>query len=84
MHDAPNEPNAVQKIVQRAGGAILIASSIEAETGDRFTAGAVYKWAKIGIPDRYWPLLIRLADASADELMAANVEVRTVDAGAAA
>lgn len=75
MSDAPTIP----EIVKRAGGAV----TIEAESLGELTAGAVYKWTKIGIPDRHWPLIMRLSRATADELLAANIAART-PAGAAA
>lgn len=63
----------IPEIIDRAGGAITIAK--ESDSG--ISADAVYKWPKIGIPDRHWPLVMRLSGVSADEMLAANVEARS-------
>lgn len=62
----------IAEIIKDAGGATAIA---EASAG-KVTAEAVYKWPKIGIPDRHWPLVLPLASASADEMLAANLAAR--------
>jgi len=63
----------VSDIIQSAGGPAAIANA----SGGRITIDAVYKWAKIGIPDRHWPVVMPLAEASADEMLAANVLARS-------
>lgn len=63
----------VADIIKRAGGAPAIETASDGEV----KAGAVYKWPKIGVPDRHWPLLMRLSGASADELLTANIAART-------
>jgi len=69
----------VQQIIEKAGGASAIA---EASKG-KITTEAVYKWPKIGIPDRHWPIVLPLAGATADEMMAANIAARSAQASAA-
>jgi hypothetical protein len=66
-------PRTVKQILEAAGGAAKIA---EASAGS-ISAEAVWKWPKIGIPDRHWPLIMGLTEVSADELLAANVAART-------
>lgn len=63
----------IRQIIKKAGGAVAIASQPDA---DSISVEAVYKWPKIGIPDRHWPLVMRLSGATADELLAANVAAR--------
>lgn len=72
-------PLTIAVIIKRAGGAVAIAS----ETKGELSADAVYKWPKIGIPDRHWPLVMRLSGASADEMLAANVAARSPEAAGA-
>jgi hypothetical protein len=64
-------------IVRRAGGA----ASIAAASAGAVTADAVYKWRRIGIPDRHWPLLMSLSGVTADELVRANRAARGAPAG---
>lgn len=69
----------IEKIIKEAGGARKIseASGPTDEAGKRpLTYDAVYKWTKIGIPDRHWPLLMSLTETSPDELYAANLAAR--------
>jgi hypothetical protein len=69
----------IEQIIKDAGGARAIseASGPQDDSGKRpLTYDAVYKWSKNGIPDRHWPLLISLADASAEELFHANISAR--------
>ncbi|HTV68081.1 MAG TPA: hypothetical protein VMF90_06035 [Rhizobiaceae bacterium] len=56
------------QIIEACGGAAAIAAA----SGGAITKDAVYKWPQIGIADRHWEILIRLADASAEELYQAN------------
>lgn len=58
----------IEKIIEDAGGA----KAIEAAGNQAFKVDAVYKWPTIGIPDRHWPILIKLASATPDELFEAN------------
>jgi hypothetical protein len=37
---------------------------------------APYKWPKIGIPEKHWPVFIEHAGASPDEIFAANQRAR--------
>jgi hypothetical protein len=85
MHHAPSivaPQNPVAAIIERAGGAPVIAekSKTEEESCGELSAAAVYKWQQIGIPDRHWPLIIKLADTTPTELYEANKAVRGVNA----
>ena len=62
----------VPDIIKAAGGPVAVAAASNGE----ISAEAVYKWPKIGIPDRHWPLVMPLADATADEMLAANIAAR--------
>lgn len=62
----------VSDIIKDAGGAAAIS---DASSG-KVTVEAIYKWPKIGIPDRHWPIVLPLANATADEMLAANVAAR--------
>lgn len=66
----------ISDIIRDAGGAIGIAAASDGNV----TAEAVYKWSKIGIADRHWPLVMPLAGATADEMLAANVAARSPEA----
>ena len=68
----------IPDIIKDAGGASAIAGASDG----RVSIDAIYKWPKIGIPDRHWPLVLPLAKASADELMAANLMARERSAAA--
>jgi hypothetical protein len=73
----------IETIIKDAGGARKIseASGPADEAGKRpLTYDAVYKWSKIGIPDRHWPLVMSLIETSAEELHGANCAARSVDA----
>lgn len=63
----------IKQIISDAGGAAAIAAT----SGGAFKIDAVYKWPDIGIPDRHWPLIIKLASSSPEELYAANVNARS-------
>ena len=67
----------IKDIIADAGGP----KAITAEAKDTFAIDAVYKWPTIGIPDRHWPILIKLASATPEELFEAN---RLARQGAAA
>jgi hypothetical protein len=68
----------VPDIIKRAGGATAIETASKAEGGG-VTAEAVYKWPGIGIPDRHWPLIMRLSGATASQMLAANVAARSAE-----
>lgn len=70
----------ITDIIEAAGGAAKIAAA----TDGAVTADAVYKWQKNGIPDRHWPIVMPLAGATPDELLAANVLARTSERESAA
>jgi len=63
----------IKQIINDAGGAAAVAAASNGE----FKVDAVYKWPSIGIPDRHWPLIIRLASTDPEELYAANVAARS-------
>lgn len=70
-------PLTVDQIITKAGGPAAIEEAIkEAVDADNLSRWAIYKWPKIGIPDRHWPTLMRLAGVSADELLTANQVAR--------
>lgn len=66
-------PKTVRKIIEDAGGPAAIAAASDGTV----KIDAIYKWPQIGIPDRHWPLVMPLAGASADEMLAANVAARS-------
>jgi hypothetical protein len=63
----------VADIIKAAGGP----RNISSKSGGEVSMEAVYKWSKIGIPDRHWPLVLPLAEATAEEMLAANVAARS-------
>lgn len=58
----------ISELIKAAGGAKAVQEAI----GPGITRDAVYKWQEIGIADRHWAVLIRLAGATPDELYEAN------------
>ena len=70
-----HEP-AIQKILAAAGGPKKIAE--ESQTWD-YSVGlkSVYGWARSGIPDKHWPLIIALSSVTPTELHLANCNVRS-------
>lgn len=62
----------ITEIIKAAGGARVVAEALKSD----LTKDAVYKWAQIGIPDRHWETVIRLADSSPEELYQANLAAR--------
>jgi hypothetical protein len=66
----------VPDIIKAAGGPAKIAGASKGA----ISTEAVYKWPKIGIPDRHWPLVMPLAGASAEEMLKANVSARRAEA----
>lgn len=73
MSNVPEAPRPLREIIQDAGGP----SAISKASGGAITVDAVYKWSQIGIPDRHWPVVMPLAKASAAEMLAANIAVRS-------
>lgn len=65
----------ITAIIADAGGPRVIARAA-AKTHWPILATSIKDWRRIGIPDRYWPVIIKLSNASADELMHANRKVR--------
>lgn len=61
----------VKQIIEDAGGAVALSPVLSV------TPDAIYKWDRIGIPDRHWPKIIPLAASNAAELLAANIAART-------
>lgn len=66
----------VKELIDAAGGF----EHVSAALGGKPTPGAVFKWRYNGIPDRYWPIILPLANASAEEMLAANISARTTGA----
>jgi hypothetical protein len=66
----------VSEIIDDCGGPGKIASVAVKPNGKKLTRDAVYKWTDIGIPERYWPLVAKLAGASIEQLFAANIAAR--------
>lgn len=66
----------VAEIIERCGGAPRISAAISATGDGEITTDAVYKWRRVGIQDRHWPVLMRLTPLTADELLNANIAVR--------
>lgn len=66
----------VSDLIKKAGGADEISA---ASMSTRYPIGsnAVHKWRKNGIPDVHWPIFIRKASVSADEIYQANEALRT-------
>lgn len=73
MPDAASPIRTIRDIIKAAGGPSAIAQASEGEV----TIDAIYKWPNIGIPDRHWPIVMPLAEATADEMLAANIAVRS-------
>lgn len=80
MTETATRAKTIRDIIEAAGGPAAIA---DASNGS-VSVEAVYKWPKIGIPDRHWPFILPLACATADEMLAANVAARSETAEAAA
>ncbi len=67
---ACREKGAIDLIIEAAGGLKVVAEKTGLKDGVR-------KWPEIGIPDRYWAILIELLPGlTAEELYAANLVVR--------
>jgi hypothetical protein len=72
MDDVKVAPKTVKDIIEAAGGPKVVAEAC----GPSVSVDAVYKWPRIGIPDRHWPHILPLAGASAAEMLAANIAAR--------
>lgn len=67
----------ISQIIEAAGGPQVVSAAIPPRPdGKKMTSDAVRKWPQIGIPDRHWPVLIELAQATPDELFEANRTAR--------
>jgi hypothetical protein len=73
----------VKQIVERAGGASAIARAAE-ERGVKLKVFAVYKWSKIGIPQKHWTLVTSMSQVSAQQIFEANERLKSAPAEAAA
>ena len=63
----------IPELIHAAGGATEIAKASQG----KISPGAIYKWPKIGIPDRHWFVVMPMAGATADEMHAANLAARS-------
>lgn len=72
MSEASDAPRTIREIIKDAGGPAAIAKAADGS----ITVDAIYKWPQIGIPDRHWPIVMPLASATAEEMLAANVAAR--------
>ena len=70
----------VRELIKEAEGpdAISLASQ---ETRYPVGPDAVAKWRRNGIPDVHWPIFIRKARATADEIYQANEQLRELQSG---
>lgn len=75
MSDYGRAMRTVKEIIEDAGGPKRIAEASK-RTSTPIVAKSVYDWPQIGIPEKHWPIIIRLAKSSADELYKANLVVR--------
>jgi hypothetical protein len=70
----------VSDIIEAAGGVQAVARHLpsKSRTGGSAIdpASTVYKWRKSGIPERHWPLIMRLAKVSIGKIFAANQRLR--------
>lgn len=66
----------ISQIIDDAGGPTKIASGLELHGLGELSTSAIHKWKRNGILDRYWPVLIELAGATAEELFQANEQLR--------
>lgn len=73
------ENNPVSDIIDEAGVERIIAASRH-----KLSRWALYKWPRIGIPEKHWPLVIELTGRSPNELHDANERARAMAATRAA
>lgn len=55
------------------------APCIEQESGRSLTRDAVYKWRKIGIPEKHWDLITRLSGVAIGDIFKANKLAREAE-----
>jgi hypothetical protein len=67
-----NKRRSVEQIITAAAGPEKVALAL----GGAVSVGAVKKWLLNGIPDWHWPTVIGLANASAEEMLQANIATR--------
>lgn len=60
----------IAELIKACGGAKVIAHALK-----RPDHSFVQKWHRNGIPDRCWPVVMRLSGATTDELFNANSTV---------
>lgn len=74
----------IPEIIKDCGGARRISEASGRDDSGRpnLTHAAVYKWSITGIRDTHWPLIMSLTATSAEELHAANCDVRGVELSA--
>jgi hypothetical protein len=65
----------VSDLIKRAGGPDVI-SDASKDTTHPIGPDAVHKWRKNGIPDVHWPIFIRKASATIEEIYRANEILR--------
>jgi hypothetical protein len=61
----------VRQLIEAAGGSAAVTAAAFL-AGHELTTGAIYKWRQNGIPDRYWSILMPLANATPADLFYAN------------
>ncbi len=66
----------VRDIITEAGGPREIAKAAK-KSRYKLVAKSVYDWPTIGIPEKHWATIMRLAGVTADELHRANEAVRS-------
>ena len=66
----------IADIISASGGVRSIQKAIERGANKPITTDAIYKWLRIGIPERHWCTLMELANTSPAELFYANRLVR--------
>jgi hypothetical protein len=65
----------IREIIDAAGGRNAVAAALYA-AGQGLTTGAIHKWEINGIHDRYWKVVMPLANATPEELFQANEMLR--------
>ncbi|MBP1852141.1 carph-isopro domain-containing protein [Rhizobium halophytocola] len=70
-----NEPPTISTIIAEAGGPSSI-ERLAIASNAKISRDAVYKWAKTGIPDRHWSIILALTAYGADDLYRANCAAR--------
>jgi len=66
----------ISALIERCGGPDAIVQA-SADAGNKVTdRSTVYKWSRIGVPEKHWGLLIELSGATPNQLHAMNERVR--------